>query len=226
MNRYNIFYQIHKGLREMLYNTASLLQQTDFTDKDEATTVLNQVEETLFLFDKHAHTEDHFILPAITRHEPSTAALFEEEHIQDHNLGNRMRSLLLIFHSCEIEQEQVIAAGAIRIAFIDFMIFNLQHMAKEETTLNELLWKHYTDDALKNITQQIIAQIPPDTMNQYSTWMIKAQNNTEITNWLKEIKNNAPDFIFNHMIDLAEKVLPAKRWMQVQENMTEGALLA
>jgi hypothetical protein len=141
-------------------------------------------------------------------------------------LCNRVSILLRIFNSCTAEQEQLVAAGAIRSAFIEFMIFNLQHMAKEETKLNELLWKYYTDDELKNITQQIIAQIPPDTMNQYSTWMIRALSNTEITNWLKEIKNNAPDFIFNNMIDLAEKELPASRWMQVQENMTEGAMIA
>ena len=35
MNRYNIFYQVHKGLRELLYNTASRLQQTDFTNAEE-----------------------------------------------------------------------------------------------------------------------------------------------------------------------------------------------
>jgi len=226
MNRYNIFYQVHKGLREMLYHTASLLQQTDYSNPEEATGALEQVKDVLFLFNKHAHTEDNFVLPVIEKIEPSAATLFEEEHIQDHELGNRLNSLLYIFNSCADEPEQAIAAGAIRLAFIEFMIFNLQHMAKEESKLNELLWKHCTDDDLKNITQQIIAQIPPDTIDRYSTWMIRAMNNTEITNWLKEVKNNAPDFIFSRMIALAEKVLPANRWLPVQENMTEGAMLA
>lgn len=226
MNRYNIYYQVHKGLREMLYHTASLLQQTDFTNQEEAAGTIEQLKELIFLFDKHAHTEDHFILPAIVKHKPSAATLFEEEHVQDQELGNRMSILLHIFNSCTVEQEQLVAAGAIRSAFIEFMIFNLQHMAKEEIKLNELLWKYYTDEELKNITVQIVAQLPPDVMGRYSTWMIRALNNTEITNWLKEIKNNAPDFIFSNMMELAEKELPANRWMQVQENMTEGALLA
>jgi len=210
----------------MLYHTASLLQQTDFINPEEATISIEQIKEVIYLFDKHAHTEDHFILPLVVKHKPSAATLFEEEHLQDQELGNRMRILLHIFNCCTMEQEQLVAAGAIRSAFTEFMIFNLQHMAKEERKLNELLWKYYTDEDLKSITQQITAQLTPDAMERYSTWMIRALNNTEITNWLKEIKNNAPDFIFNNMIELAEKELPANRWMQVQENMTEGALLA
>lgn len=226
MNRYNIFFQIHKGLREILYNTASLLQQTDFSNEEETATALNQVHDVLFLFDKHAHTEDNFVLPAIETFEPTVATLFEEEHIQDHELSNRMRTLLHIFNHCTLETEQQNAASAIRYAFIEFMIFNLQHMAKEETKLNALLWKYFSDDHLKGITQQILAQVPPDAMSKYSRWMMKGLSNPEIIDWLKEIKNNAPEFVFNSMIELAEKELPANRWNAIQENMTEGAMLA
>lgn len=226
MNRYNIFYQIHKGLREMLYNTASLLQQTDFSNEEETNAVLTQVDDVLFLFDKHAHTEDNFILPAIEKFEPTVATLFEEEHIQDHELSNRMRVLLNIFNHCSVAKEQLQAASAIRFAFIEFMIFNLQHMAKEETKLNELLWKHYMDEELKGITQQILAQVPPEAMGKYSTWMMKGLNNPEIIGWLKEIKNNAPGQVFDIMLSLAERELPPGRWSAVQEGITEGAMLA
>lgn len=226
MNRYNIFYQVHKGLREMLYNTASLLQQTNFLNTQESMIALNQIDEVLFLFDKHAHTEDTFILPAIEKHQPTVATLFEEEHVKDHELSDRLRTLLSIFKGCSTDQEKLQTAGAIRYAFIEFMIFNLQHMAKEEIKLNELLWKYFTDDELQEITQQIIEQIPPDTMRCYSTWMMRALNTEEITAWLKDVKNNAPNFIFNSMIELAEKELQPQRWMVVQESVTEGAMLA
>jgi hypothetical protein len=226
MNRYNIFHPIHKGLREILYNTASLLQQTDFCHEEEAVIAVNQVHDVMFLFDKHAHTEDNFILPAIETFEPTVATLFEEEHIQDHELSNRMRTLLHIFSHCTLPTEQQNAASAIRYAFTEFMIFNLQHMAKEETKLNALLWEYFSDDHLKNITQQIVAQVPPDAMAKYSQWMMKAMNNPEITGWLKEIKNSTPEFVFNSMMELAEKELPAGRWHTIRENMTEGAMLA
>ena len=63
MQRYNIFYQVHKGLRQMLYSTAGKMLQTDFIDSKETASVLAQVSDVLDLFDSHADTEDHFVLP-------------------------------------------------------------------------------------------------------------------------------------------------------------------
>ena len=54
MQRYNIFNQVHKGLRELLYQTASRLQQTDFSTHQEREAILEQVNIVVDLFDKHA----------------------------------------------------------------------------------------------------------------------------------------------------------------------------
>ena len=56
--------------------------------------------------------------------------------------------------------------------------------------------------------------------------MMRGLSCTEIINWLKEVKNNAPDFVFNGMLRLAEKELTSNRWNTVQEGITEGAMLA
>ena len=65
--RYNVFNQIHKGLRGMLYDTAIRLQQTDFS-RLEASTIVDQLEQVLIFFDEHAENEDQFILPHIRKH--------------------------------------------------------------------------------------------------------------------------------------------------------------
>lgn len=226
MNRYNIFYQIHKGLRAMLYSTASVLQQTDFSNNEETSIVFAQVDEVLHLFDKHAATEDHFIIPAIEKHAPSVATLFEEEHVLDHELSNKLRSLLSIFRHTKAEEEKEGIGSAIRYAFIEFMIFNLQHMAKEESKLNELLWQYFSDEELQAITRQILTYLPPDMMEKYSKWMLRGLSNNEIKYWLMHVKNTAPDFVFAGLLATAEKELPANRWETIQESITEGAMLA
>lgn len=73
MKRYNIFYQVHKGLRAMLYETAIQLQQTDFSNADEAGNII-RIKEVVELFDKHAHSEDNNILNAIESLKPSASA--------------------------------------------------------------------------------------------------------------------------------------------------------
>ena len=62
MNRYNIFYQVHKGLRAMLYETALLLQHTDFTNFDEAEQAIEQLQTVVELFDNTPIPKTHWCL--------------------------------------------------------------------------------------------------------------------------------------------------------------------
>lgn len=213
-------------MRELLYQTASRIQQTDFTTSQEKESVLEQVNIVVELFDKHAHTEDSFILPALTSYEPSVCNLFEEEHVQDHALGEKLRAIIKGMENATDENDINTWGTVLRPVFVEFLVFNLNHMAKEEEVLNKLLWRYYSDDELQGITKKIIAHQPPEALQLFSTWIMKGLSNNEITHWLKEVKTTAPDFIFNNLLALAEKELPAQRWRTIQENIMEGALMA
>lgn len=226
MKRYNIFYQIHKGLRAMLYETAILLQQTDFSNEEEVNAIAERISEVVVLFDKHAYSEDNNVLTAIESSEPSVASMFAEEHVKDHELSNRLTALVNMLHAATHEDEKEELGSAIRVAFTEFLVFNLEHMAKEESKLNQLLWKHFSDDQLHGITMQIIAQVPPDLLNAYNRWMMRGLSNSEISKWLKQIKNGAPDPVFSGMMQLAEAELPWQRYSIITESLTEGAMLA
>jgi len=226
MQRYNIFYQIHKGLREMLYQTASRLQQTDFTTASETEVITEQMNTVLDLFDKHAATEDHFILPAIETYEPAVCSLFAEEHVQDHALSEKLRSVLKGLQVAETDQDKNTWGTVLRPVFIDFVVFNLNHMAKEEEVLNKLLWRYYSDEELQAITGKILAYQPPQTLQLFSSWMLRGLSNNEIRDWLREVKHTAPEFIFNGLIAEAEHVLPEYRWNTIQESISDGKLVA
>ena len=73
MTRFNIFNQIHKALRAMLYDTSLNLQQTYFADADEAGAAVEKVNQVIDIFEEHAASEDHFVFPAIDKYEPSLA---------------------------------------------------------------------------------------------------------------------------------------------------------
>ena len=226
MQRTNIFSHVHKGLRALLYHTANSLQQTDFTNSQEADQVMKEVIEVMDLFDRHAFSEDHFVLPAIEPFDSSVSTLFEAEHVEDHRLGNRIRSLVNMFNHNFSTGERVILGGAVRYAFVEFLIFNLRHMAKEEDVLNNLLWANYTDEELHAITREILDHIAPEDMVKFSRWMINGLSNAEIIAWLKDVRNNAPGFVFNSLFSLAESELPAPRWLIVKESLVDGAMVA
>ncbi|HAO46744.1 MAG TPA: hemerythrin domain-containing protein [Ferruginibacter sp.] len=226
MKRYNIFYQIHKGLRAMLYESAILVQQTDFSNEEETAGIAGRLGQVVQLFDKHAHSEDTNILDKIESLEPSVATLFAEEHVKDHILSNRLTALINMLQSAGSAAEKEELGSAIRVAFTEFVVFNLEHMAKEERELNKLLWDHFTDEDLHAVTMQIISGISPDLLQSYNYWMMRGLSNNEISSWLIQVKNTAPDGVFNGLMQLAEAELPYERFALITESLTEGAMLA
>jgi len=225
MNRFNIFYNVHKALRSMLFETAALLQQTDFSDSEEAQLAIAQVDEVLRVFDKHAETEDHFILKAIQRFDNSITGNFSEDHLKDFALTTRMRGLFTAHAHAVNTDDQLSVGASINRAFVEFLLFNLNHMAKEEQLLNPSLWLHYSDDQLKMISRQIQAQVPVDISDIVMKWMIRSFSNSEIINWLKDAELNGPDSLLCKLISLVESELSASRKERILDSMTEGSLM-
>jgi hypothetical protein len=220
--RYNTFYFVHKALRAMLYETATELQRTDFNNDEEAAALIANINLVVDSFDKHAHNEDHFVFPAVEQYDPSVVDAFEQEHVKDHELSNKLRSLIKIYHSLEMNEEKIQLGSAMRKAFVDFLSFNLVHMAKEEDIINNLLWRYYTDEQIQVIERQIIANQTPESTAVVWKWMLRGLSNQEITRWLTTVEKNAPAAVFNNIFAMAEKELPGFRLRQV----TEGAMRA
>jgi DUF438 domain-containing protein len=224
--RYNTFYQIHKALRAMLYETAIELQQTDFNNEEESAETLTNIESVVNLFDKHAHHEDTLVFPAVEKYEPSVVDAFEQEHVRDHELGSKLRTLVTMFDSVQTDEDRLQLGSAIRKSFVEFLTFNLEHMAKEEDIINNLLWRYYTDDEIRAIEYQIVSKQTPEATALAWKWMLRGLSNQEITRWLKLVEKNAPEVVFNNLFSMAEKELPNARFRQVLEGLTEGAMLA
>ncbi|HEX8313964.1 MAG TPA: hypothetical protein VF609_03175, partial [Flavisolibacter sp.] len=111
-------------------------------------------------------------------------------------------------------------------AYIQFMVFNLRHMAMEEQVISPILWRYYGDSELHDITLKIMKAVPQHEMAFFSRWMVRGLNNAEILYWLKGVKNIAPQPAFEALLSVAEKELNPHRWSFVQESLTEGAMVA
>jgi hypothetical protein len=219
--RYNSFNLIHKALRALLYDTALTLQQTYFADIDEADAAIDKVETVITQFEQHAHHEDTFILPAIAVFNPQLVADFEKEHVEDNELGNRLNYLLAMFRSLETDEERIQCGSAINKAFREFMVFNIEHMAKEEIEINKALWANYTDLELVQLSARLTASIPPKEKAFTARWMMRSINKNEAIGWLKAVKENAPDVVFQSLYELTETELPEQFRAGVQDAVME-----
>jgi hemerythrin-like domain-containing protein len=220
--RVNIFNQIHKGLRALLYETSILLQQTDFTDEEEMQAAIKRVTLVADMFDDHAHHEDNFILPAINEYEPSIVDAFEQEHELDTKLTRALKeSLYALQMASPLVRPNM--ANELSKTFVQFMVFNLEHMAKEESILNKILWRYYSDEEILDIQKKIVANLSPWSASVSSRWIIRGLNNPEIVRWLRSVEESAPETVFQNLFATAEKELPAHRFRRVQEAL-EGVM--
>lgn len=226
MNRYNIFNQVHKALRAALYETGQSLLQTDFISKSEAATTFTQIEEVIELFNNHAHTEDHIVLPELKDYEPGVVLAFAEEHEKDGDLARRLTELMFVYRQSTTDRTRIETGNLINISYIRLTVFNLEHMAREEEVVNRLLWRYYSDEQLQQLTQKIIGQVSPAIMAKYSRWLMRSLNNSELIGWLKEVRANAPDFISLNLMNIAKNELTAQRWLEVSEQVGHAVAVA
>ena len=226
MSRYNIFNQIHKGLRVLLYDTAAMLGRTDFDDTVQYEAAAKRVREVMNMFDSHAHHEDTHVLPLIEEYEPAVVEAFEQEHITDHALGQKLGGSIMALDQAVDSSARYQLGVSLTRSFVEFMIFNLQHMQKEETVLNSILWRYYSDEELLDTNKKIVGSIPPHEANFASGWMMKGLSDTEITIWLRAVERSAPAPVFRSLIDIAERELEHARFRKILESLSEGAMIA
>jgi len=225
MLRYNAFNLIHKALRALMYDVALTLQQTDFTNAEEAEIALARVEEVMYHFENHAHHEDNFVFAAIENAAPKLVESLEQEHVEDIELGNRLVQLVRMMKSLENNMERVNCGSAINKAFRDFMVFNIRHMSREESEINAVLWQEFTDQELIELNGKIVANISPADMAFNSRWFMRSINKTEAIMWLKAVKATAPPFVFDQLIQLAETELPERMRAEVIDAVMENELV-
>lgn len=221
MQRYNMFNQVHKGLRALLYDTAMRVQHTDFWNVEEAGDTLRRIREVISLFDKHAHAEDNFVFPAIKKYEPSVADLFEQEHIKDHQLGEELLGASNAYEAAAVITGKALIAPRICRLYDRFVAFNLEHMLKEEEVLNPILWRYYSDEELFEITRQIVSQVPAHVMAKMNKWMLRGLHTGEIIGWLKSVEAGAPEVVYHSLLAAAENELPELRFRQVVKGLSE-----
>ncbi|WP_121354644.1 hemerythrin domain-containing protein [Flavisolibacter nicotianae] len=224
--RFNPFGQVHKGLRALLYDTALLLQHTDFSNEKEIYAAIDRVKLVARLFEHHAHIEDSQVFPMIGNTAPEIVADFEAQHQTDHELSAQLEKCIALFAETNTTDQNRYAGNELAQSFHSFLAFNVEHMKKEETVVNECLWRHYSDEDLQRKVQEIAASVPPADNQLFSYWMLKGMAAHEIVDWFTAIRQTAPPPVFAFFCNLAETALLPNEWQRVQEKIREVALLA
>jgi hypothetical protein len=217
--RYNTFDFIHKAWRALMYETARILQQTDFEQEQEAETAIQRLNLVLKSLEQHAYHENTFILPAVGKYDPEVALSMSSDHEQDEVLSRQLQLKIEDFRTTAETARKNRIGREMMYLFIDFVAFNLTHMNMEEHKISEVLWKHYTDEELMLINSEIVKSIPADEMMFSIEWMIRGISNQQILQLLNKFRKEMPKETFDSVCLMTETVLPVDRWKRVKEEL-------
>ncbi|MCF8451087.1 MAG: hemerythrin domain-containing protein [Taibaiella sp.] len=222
MSRYNVFLLVHKGLRAMMYDTSLSLQQTDFAYSDVIPESIQKLADTLDIIDAHAGHEDNYIFNLLEKVDAKLHSDMEAEHVTDHALSSKLRTLIAAYNAATDPAEKHQIGTDICLTFNDFIAFNLTHLNKEETIVNEALWKHYSDMDIIQANQQLVSSLTPQEAARSAVWMMRSCSNQELIKWINGIKNHIPPPMLQMLMGLAEQELPEERLAKVNEGINAG----
>jgi len=223
MQRYNVFLMVHKGLRAMLYDTSLSLQHTDFAHASERPQSLEKLALVLDIFDAHAGHEDKYVFSLLESCAADLMNEMEAEHVTDHALSAGIRKLIADFTTAATPAEKYNIGYSICRMYNDFIAFNLTHLNKEETVVNEALWSNYTDLDIIQANQRLISSLSPEEVKRNAIWMIRSCSNGEIIGWINAIKKDIPAPVLGLLMQLIEQELPIHRLEAVQNGIMEVA---
>jgi hypothetical protein len=136
-DRRDVYRNIHKGIRVMLFDLVQKSGRTDFTDAADVARLTADARDTFELLAGHAQKEDEFIMPLLRAHAPQLAQMFDAEH-EDQEA--RLPILLASLEAIDANESGADRLGhAFVVQLSRFAGELLAHMADEEVELNSAL---------------------------------------------------------------------------------------
>jgi hemerythrin-like domain-containing protein len=214
--RYNIFKKTHKGLRSMLFDAGTKIQQTDFTKSKQANATIEMVKQSTRSFLYHLNKEDNVIYHSVVLYAPYIVAMIEQTNLKDQALAESIDKIIYQHSGLDTKKEKIDFGHQLQAVFFEFTAAVLQHMSKEETVINEILWSNYTDRELIGMEVEMMKQATSSDCTWYTGKILKELSNREILVWVDSIKEHATPFMLKKLISTARIVLPIDRWQMIR----------
>jgi len=167
MPRVDLFTTIHKGIRALLFEIATDTARLDVAACIEVDGVVERIHRLIAFLDEHAHHEDLHVLPAVALASPDLARSLGIDHRALDEMQVQVGITADGLACADLDGRAAVAAQLGR-AINRLTAAHLEHMSREETEVNAVLWASYEDTELAAIRGRLVGSIPAD---RYSEWM-------------------------------------------------------
>jgi hypothetical protein len=175
--RFNLYRDVHKGLRLMLSELVERAGRTDFHSALELTRLGSEVEAAFDLLKTHARLESIYLGPLLAQHSPRLSDELEVDH-EDQEV--RLQELSILLGQVDPVRADALTRGhefCVRLARTVGEL--LVHMSDEEERAMPALWKKLSDESLARVGASLMASVTPEVRAASLKWMLRALNRPE-----------------------------------------------
>jgi hypothetical protein len=212
MERFNIFQQEYKDLKTLLDDTAVRIQNSSFLVPEETNDVVREVAETISFLTIYHEQEEQVILSLLFELEPAVVDEIKIGQRKLAMLAGRITNAFHVFQECPEDEEKTEAAKEIYASFNKFAIASLQLMGKKDYSLNQILWRYFSDKHLKDIHRELVQKTAIKKIEETNKWHLHDIPDTDVVSWLKSASETAPEKTFHKLLAIAKKQLPGHQF--------------
>lgn len=172
--RYDIYGNIHKGLRRTQCLLLARLGSNDFNDNATTDKLLADLRRLLSMAAAHVRHEDTEIHAALNSLGIATE-LVDEQH-EEHRAAFTLLEGKIAAVETAAAASRAEAGRALYLAFAAYIADDFAHMHEEETVTAPLLWRHFSDEELLTIEMRIVSSLPPEENMAFTRMMLPAMN--------------------------------------------------
>ena len=215
---FDIYRNIHKGIRNGMFSVTLAAGQTDPHDADAVQALAERWTDLVGVLVAHAEHEDEFVQPVIEHFAPEHAAEVAEAHPR---LEAQMAELeVLADRATDACPEQArLLTHRLYLGLASFTSEYLQHQEFEELEVMVMLSQHLAFDELLAIDNSIVASIEPDMLARSAALMLPAMNIDDQTELYEGARAGVPAEVFQGMLSLAQAVLEPARYAALAQRL-------
>ena len=221
--RYNIFNKCHKGLRCLVLEAWAKTNKCDFMSTSEVNDCIVTLLKAIRYYIYHIRRGNMIIHSAINPVAPYIVTLLEKINAKGIEVASSIEYKIYQFNT-ESQGKGIIDFGIeLQSSIFSFTSIVVQHIKKEETVLNELLWQNFTDCELFELEVKIMSNFVPEEKEWFNNQVMKCLDDNEIAKWIDHVLSFGNAYDADLLMESTRSALSESRWQIISRNIMQRA---
>ena len=213
MSRFDLFTNVHKAIRALLFETTIRVGRTAFADAAEAAATAASLRVLFVHLEEHAAQADAVLMPELQRLAPELFAELQDEHTRTAGMQAELAALLDRLDGATAD-ERLALGQRLHHRLHRLVAAHLAHLEREEVEAHRVLWAHCTDAELQTLHARIIARNAPARVAHWLALILPAIARPERARLLRELQHSMPAAVFASVTAPARAALGEGAWTE------------